>query len=208
MWQTDLNGGYNSGMSDKLVTVATYWNSIEAGLARGRLEAAGIRSFLADDQMVGTAWYLGNAIGGIKLQVIDSEAEAALAALSENDADAENLNGTDDADVKDAASEGTDRSEAVGHEYETALVEDDRPDEPERALTSREENADRAYRGAIIGLLLFPLQLYVFWLLLKVFIASDEQLRPSKRRAAILAAVINIPCVIALAFFWRYMYLF
>jgi hypothetical protein len=156
-------------MSGKLITVATYWDPIEAGLARGRLEAAGIRSFVADEQMVGTAWYLGNAIGGVKLQVGDSDAEAALDVLSEVDAVDEDFNGDDDSD------------------------------EPAQPLSNREENADRAYRSAIIGLLFPPLQLYVIWLLIGVYGASDEPLCASKRRAAIWAAAISIPSTIAIA---------
>jgi hypothetical protein len=59
-------------------------------------------------------------------------------------------------------------------------------------LTKREQDADRALRGAVIGLLFLPLQLYVFWLLLRVFV-SDEELGAGKRRKAVVAALINLP---------------
>jgi len=183
-------------MSGKLITVATFWDPIEAGLARGRLEAAGIRSFLADEQMVGTAWHLQNAIGGAKLQVIDTDAVAALEVLSEQDA-------------VDEDADGVVNAGPIDRESVAAIIDDDAdtPDEPAQPLSSREEDADRAYRGAIIGLMFPPLQLYVLWLLLGVYVAKDEPLCASKRRTAICAAAISIPWTIANAIFFRFMYL-
>jgi len=70
-------------------------------------------------------------------------------------------------------------------------------DEPERVLTNREQNAGRAFRGAVFGLLLLPLQLYVFWLLLQVCV-SDEPLAADKRRQAIVAAAISLPLMLGL----------
>ncbi|HZU35229.1 MAG TPA: hypothetical protein VFA18_04955 [Gemmataceae bacterium] len=58
----------------------------------------------------------------------------------------------------------------------------------------REQTARRAVRGAVLGLLLWPLQLYVFWLLLRVFL-SDEPLTPETRRLATIAACINLPVI-------------
>src|SRR5262245_60532836 len=142
-------------MSDSLVTIAAFWSPVEADLARNRLEAAGIQAFLANAVTVGMYWHLSNAVGGVRLQVREGDAEEALAVLAEQPAAAE-------------------------------------AEESEPVLTSREQNADRAFRGAVLGLLFLPLQLYVFWLLLKVFI-SDEHLDPGKRRNAIVAAIINLP---------------
>ena len=50
-------------MSDNLVTVATFWDGIEAHMARNRLDAAGIRSILEGEMTVGMAWHLANAVG-------------------------------------------------------------------------------------------------------------------------------------------------
>lgn len=68
--------------SDKLVTIATFGNSWEAHLAAGKLEAAGIPAVLGDENInsIGGGLY-GNMVGGIKLQVPEVHAEAALAAL-------------------------------------------------------------------------------------------------------------------------------
>lgn len=54
-------------MSTDFVTVATTGTLTEASLIRNQLEAEGIRVFLSDEATVGMAWYLGNAIGGVKV---------------------------------------------------------------------------------------------------------------------------------------------
>ncbi|MCL5668981.1 MAG: DUF2007 domain-containing protein [Gammaproteobacteria bacterium] len=61
----------------KLVTVATYDLMPYAHIAKGRLEAEGIPSFLADEHLVQADWLYSPAVGGIKLQV---EAEFAARA--------------------------------------------------------------------------------------------------------------------------------
>jgi membrane protease YdiL (CAAX protease family) len=62
---------------DKLVTIATYNTPSQAEVARLILEEEGIKTFLADDNLVGMNWFLSNAVGGAKLQVAASEAERA-----------------------------------------------------------------------------------------------------------------------------------
>ena len=68
-------------MPEKLITVVTFWTPEEAHLARNRLEAEGIRTYLADELTVSTDWGLANAIQGIKLQVAEEDAEKAVAFL-------------------------------------------------------------------------------------------------------------------------------
>ena len=64
-------------MSDKLVTVTSFGNVVEAEIARNALEAAGVRAFLEGEATVGNMWHLGNALGGVKLQVADADVPAA-----------------------------------------------------------------------------------------------------------------------------------
>jgi hypothetical protein len=52
-----------------LTVVRSYWNLLEAELAKGALDAAGIESFLFDDNMVRMDWFNANAIGGVKIRV-------------------------------------------------------------------------------------------------------------------------------------------
>jgi hypothetical protein len=64
---------------ESLVTVATFAAPWEAQLARARLEAEGIEARLADEHLARLG--LSHAIGGVRLQVREEEAEAALAVL-------------------------------------------------------------------------------------------------------------------------------
>lgn len=67
-----------------LVTIATFRDLPEALLAKGKLDSAGIQTFLADDNLVRTDWFWSNAIGGVKLQVGEADAQEALDLLSED----------------------------------------------------------------------------------------------------------------------------
>src|SRR5436309_2737774 len=72
-------------MLERLVTVATFDDTIRAALAKNHLEAAGIVSMLSDELTVGMDWALSTAVGGIKLQVAPIQVERAeylLAALA------------------------------------------------------------------------------------------------------------------------------
>ena len=59
------------------VTIAKYQYSSEAQIAKGRLEADGIKVFLADNLTIDTDPLVSNAIGGVKLKVYtEDELEA------------------------------------------------------------------------------------------------------------------------------------
>lgn len=63
-----------------LVTVANYETAVQAELARGVLEASGIKSLLADVQ-VGSITGYGYATGGVALQVLSPDAARAVEIL-------------------------------------------------------------------------------------------------------------------------------
>ncbi len=167
-------------MADRLVTIATYWNLIEANLAKSRLQEAGLRVTLADDEMVGTLWHLSNAISGVKIQVLERDAEAALAALELHD---------DEYEEPDF--EETGEPELPSEEEEIAEIVET-AQEPGVELNDRQKNAALAYRCAMFGLVLFPLQFYSSWLLLKVYL-SDDPLGIEARGKATIAVLINLP---------------
>jgi hypothetical protein len=52
-----------------MITIATFDFLPLAEIARGRLQAEGIRCQLADQHLVQTDWLYSIAVGGIKLQV-------------------------------------------------------------------------------------------------------------------------------------------
>ncbi len=63
---------------ERLVTIATFDFPAEAETMKLLLEEQGFDVFLADDNLVRANWFLSNAVGGAKLQVL--EPKAALAA--------------------------------------------------------------------------------------------------------------------------------
>jgi hypothetical protein len=72
-----------------LITVRSYWNLLEAELAKGALEAAGIECFLFDDNMLRMDWFNANAIGGVKLRVDRGNVDDANRILDESIRDGE-----------------------------------------------------------------------------------------------------------------------
>lgn len=70
-------------MNQSPATVAIFDTPMTAEIARLRLETEGIESFLSDTETVTMAWHLGQAVGGIKLQVRHEDRSQALAILGE-----------------------------------------------------------------------------------------------------------------------------
>ena len=67
-----------------LVVVASYREPYAAHLARATLESEGIPVFLTEENLIGVQWLYSQAIGGVKVQVPEQCAEAAIAILSED----------------------------------------------------------------------------------------------------------------------------
>ncbi|WP_405294709.1 putative signal transducing protein [Algibacter sp. Ld11] len=61
-------------MSDTFKTIARFQYSTEAQIIKGRLEADGIQVFLSDNVTIDTDPLISNAIGGVKLKVLASQA--------------------------------------------------------------------------------------------------------------------------------------
>jgi len=71
-------------MAGRLVTVAQYRDLPEAGLAKSKLEAAGIPCFLDNEYTIGANWLYSNALGGVKLNVPEKYAEEAKFIIEES----------------------------------------------------------------------------------------------------------------------------
>ncbi|MCA9191449.1 MAG: DUF2007 domain-containing protein [Planctomycetales bacterium] len=56
-------------MSDKLITIASYFNALEACSDKGLLENAGIPAFLENENSNLALSYIGSAVGGVRLMV-------------------------------------------------------------------------------------------------------------------------------------------
>ena len=164
-------------MSDELVTLATFGTPIEASLVQNQLEAEGIRVFLADDAVVGMAWHLGGAVGGVKIQVADRDIQRALAVLESSDRTpiAEDAWRTYDTD-------GSSDSD-----------DDDVDHQPPDALT--DERVARAYRAAGLGWIIWPLQFYSLWLLMDVVI-DGAPMSDANRRRMLTTLVLDLPVIV------------
>ncbi|MBE7175651.1 MAG: hypothetical protein INR69_04570 [Mucilaginibacter polytrichastri] len=71
---------------EKLVTIKTYFNQMEAEIEKGKLEANGINAMLSDNQINALSPIFNQATGGIKLQVLAHEAREAMEILDEKGA--------------------------------------------------------------------------------------------------------------------------
>lgn len=65
------------------VTIRTFLDLSEALLARGKLEAAGIRCALPDVNMARMNWFWSNMLGGVRLQVAAEDFRRAATVLSD-----------------------------------------------------------------------------------------------------------------------------
>ena len=70
-------------MSTKLVTIKTFYYDHETLLYEPQLRSAGIYYLLKDHKTVTVDPFLSSAIGGIKLQVKEEDAERAIALVKE-----------------------------------------------------------------------------------------------------------------------------
>jgi hypothetical protein len=68
-------------MHERLVTIAVFHSQPEFLLARTRLESADIECFAYDENMLRIGGWHAHILGGIELQVRESEAQDALAIL-------------------------------------------------------------------------------------------------------------------------------
>ena len=65
-----------------LVVIAHYFFAHEARISQSTLEAAGIKAYIRDENMVQMNWLYANAVGGAKLQVAHEDVDAALEVLA------------------------------------------------------------------------------------------------------------------------------
>jgi hypothetical protein len=70
-----------------LEVVASYLHGYEAHLAQGRLEADGIPAWVLDEHQIRMRWWLGLALGGVKVAVRRTDAAAARSILAADHAE-------------------------------------------------------------------------------------------------------------------------
>jgi hypothetical protein len=173
--------------------VATFHEPVAAALARNFLESEGIPAVLFDEDTIATNWMLSGAIGGIKLQVEPIHIERAEMLLTQVQADKEEAE-DDDAPILQTAIASQEIAEDLQSEREDK--------EPINQL------ADRLFRTAVFGLILWPLQAYVLFLLLQL-LGEQGKVSPNRRWKVWAAVLLNIPLmsivVVPLLWLMKYM---
>jgi hypothetical protein len=212
-------------MPDQIVTLAMFLDTMAAEMAKLRLEAEGIPVALSGDTSGGLFAGLGGAFGTIHLQVAERDRKRAETILAEMEKDQEEGPGPEDSTAITAQKpEDEDEPEAPALDQDDAIQKevpakataappgevgiapslhsrkkhkDD--DEAEYAIASGpEEIASRAWRAAVIGLVLFPpvLHVYSIWLLLRLSSIS-AYLTPAASRKMYGALLIDMAVLVA-----------
>ena len=189
-------------MNDRLVTVASFENVFRAEYAKSLLQDEGIQATVVNGEFVTMAWHLSNAIGGIKVQVWEADVERAAEILER---DLENTEGDtllDDAELARQAMEGEREVYDEDEDYEPQTEESDaEPDAIEStSVLDRERLAWRAFLFAWLGLLLFPLSFYAFYLLLQA-VFGEGQLSSGGRWLLVGAFTLTVASLL-LAWSW------
>jgi Putative prokaryotic signal transducing protein len=68
----------------RLVTIATFDQPWQARLAKNALDEAGILTTVRDETLVATDRVSSDAVGGVKVQVLEKDADRAAAVLAQN----------------------------------------------------------------------------------------------------------------------------
>lgn len=189
-------------MDDAFVTVGCFHRLDDANFAKSLLDGAGIPAVLVGDHTVGMAWHLSPALGGVQLRVRKQDEELAHAILNPPAAAARAGGGAGRRQALSAALglDDPDFAPALGAEVEEdgdlaapdprLLAESEAEDEAAARLTPREELAERAFRAAVIGTVLPPVQLYATWLVLRL-VFSRGPMRSRFFWRGLIAALIN-----------------
>ncbi|MEE8574740.1 MAG: DUF2007 domain-containing protein [Thermodesulfobacteriota bacterium] len=74
-------------MSGNLITVQSYSTPLDAHMAKSRLDAAGIYAVIVDEHTVTMNWLLSNAVGGVKVKVLEEDLQDARLVLELNSLD-------------------------------------------------------------------------------------------------------------------------
>ncbi|MFH1778386.1 MAG: DUF2007 domain-containing protein [Candidatus Omnitrophota bacterium] len=72
-------------MKEKLVTIAKFTHVVDAHLARTKLESEGVECCIRDEHIVQMNWLLSNLVGGVKLQVKETDVDKAKEILKKKE---------------------------------------------------------------------------------------------------------------------------
>lgn len=183
-------------MNDELVTAAVFGDQTQAVVARMHLEEAGIPAFLLDELMSPGLFVIGNATGGIRLQVPASRLEETIRLINDRLPEHATTVNWSEVDVgQPEPEEPVDAEETpAASAAPAAAVEEIEPTD----LTLREQRANRIVVGALIGVFAWPVLLLAVYRLIQIA-NSTERLRPEyQRKANIGAMIVAVPLILLL----------
>jgi len=188
-------------MLGQLITIATFDLVPKARLAQNILESAGIKSVVTDENIVAMDWLFGNAVGWVKVQVLEEDAERAVAELERSlgpdnepvDPDALAREAVGSGDEVGAGDEEVKRSTPVEQSSRRAdRAADTTTDEAAPQRSERDEYARRTFLASVFSILFPPLWFYAIYLLLNAQFGdgpiSERGRNDLLRGAAILGA--------------------
>ncbi len=159
-------------MEDRWETCCTANDLSMANLVRARLESEGFEVLVPDENMGSMAWHLGNAIGGVRVQVPAADLERAVALLDQEELEVE------------------DEDELAEDPNESPMPSTDEASEQE----SGDAIAHRALKAAVVSTFLIFVVPYVFSLVLQARSEGDlsDTGRRNVRNATVIATIITI----------------
>lgn len=184
-------------MSRRLVTVARYDIPPKAHMAINALEDAGIRCVIQDEQLVAMDYLLNLAVGGIKVQVWEEDAERAAAILGSIERGPGAAAGEDDEPEADHSGDAAISQEPTRPAIAVADTDDPLTD------NTRDRYARRAALSALFSILVAPVAWYTAYLLLMT--AFTEGRLSGDRWLGVLVAVILTPVAMLLSPVWLLM---
>jgi hypothetical protein len=208
-------------MPSALITIATFATPEEAELAKSVLAGESIACYLEGAALIGMVWYLGNATGGVKLQVSETDAERARLILASRTTDNRNSgaaardltcpqcgttieNGFETCWSCGAAVDSPEKPVSRDCEPTEPKVIDEEEDASSQPFAVGDAAAQRAWRAAVIGIFVLPplLNAYSLWILFdpKTLEARRSDLGSRKYR---LALWLDLAVIVAVALFVR-----
>lgn len=150
-------------MGTRLVTIATFDQPAQARLAKNALDEEGIRSAISDENLVAMDWLLSNAVGGVKVQVWEEDADRAVAVLERKFGEnGEGLGAAGAPEDLAAQAEAAPPDEGEEPPPPSDGAESDAVPPP----SEREEYARRLVFTAFVGMIFPPVVVYAVYLLL------------------------------------------
>jgi hypothetical protein len=193
-------------MAGNLVTVATFDQPPKARLAQNALEAAGIKATVADENTIAMDWLLGAAIGWVKVQVLEEDAERAVAVLEETLGKEEPVSEEELAAEAESTAPEEDEPAAeptVPPAHVKSVADAPVEEGAEPPLSERDEYARRFFPSAVFGLVFAPLWFYAVYLFLNAAFGEGPLSTRGRNKLLIGGSLLPLGAVTARFLFWQ-----